>query len=104
MFNSTIAITASSSRKPTRHDRYVVRKPPSRGPTAAAIAAAAPTIAYAFFCSLPSKLPWISDCIEGSSSDAPRPPTIAQQTMIGTRLCESAIDSAPSAYPSRPRT
>ena len=33
----------SSSAKPTRHDRYVVMKPPINGPTAAATAAAAPT-------------------------------------------------------------
>src|SRR6185436_16130356 len=60
----------TSSANPTRHDRYVVMKPPSRGPTAAAIAAAAPTSAYAFFCAAPVKFPWISACIAGSSSDA----------------------------------
>jgi hypothetical protein len=43
--DSTIAIIATSSRKPTRHERYVVMKPPSSGPTAVAIAAAAPTSA-----------------------------------------------------------
>ena len=74
-----------------------MRKPPSSGPTAAAIAAAAPTIAYAFVWAAPSKLPWISDCIAGSSSDAPRPPTIAQKMMIAVRLCASTIDSAPTA-------
>jgi hypothetical protein len=42
-------------------------------------------------------LPWISDCIAGSSSDAPSPPTIAQNTTIAVRLCENAIASAPSA-------
>ena len=57
-----------------RHDRYVVMNPPTSGPTAAAIAAAAPTSAYAFFCAAPSKLPWMSDCIAGSKSDAPSPP------------------------------
>jgi hypothetical protein len=41
----TIAITRTSNRKPTRHDSSVVRKPPSSGPTAAAMAAAAPTSA-----------------------------------------------------------
>lgn len=41
----TTAITSASSRKPTRQERYVVIAPPSRGPTAAAIAAAAPTSA-----------------------------------------------------------
>jgi hypothetical protein len=45
MPDSTIAITRSSSRNAIRHDRYVVMKPPSNGPTAAAIAAAAPTMA-----------------------------------------------------------
>ena len=72
-------------------------KPPTSGPTAAAIAAAAPTRAYAFRCIFPSKLPWMSDCIAGSRSDAPRPPMIAQQMMIGRRLCDSVIDKAPIA-------
>jgi hypothetical protein len=44
MPDSTIAITRSSSRNAIRHDRYLVMKPPSNGPTAAAIAAAAPTM------------------------------------------------------------
>ena len=35
----------TSSANPTRHDRYVVMNPPSSGPTAAAIAAEAPTSA-----------------------------------------------------------
>jgi hypothetical protein len=45
MPDSTIAMTTTSSRNATRHDRYVVMNPPMRGPTAAAIAAAAPTSA-----------------------------------------------------------
>ena len=69
----------------TRHERYVVTKPPTSGPTAAAIAADAPTSAYARRCIAPWKLPWISDCIAGSSSDAPRPPITAQKMMIGTQ-------------------
>ena len=72
-------------------------KPPSSGPTAAAIAAAAPTSAYAFRCIGPSKFPWISDCIAGSRSAAPMPPMIAQKMTIGSRLCASVIDSAPVA-------
>ena len=40
---STIAITTTSPKNATRQERYVVMKPPSSGPTAAAIAAAAPT-------------------------------------------------------------
>ena len=72
-------------------------KPPISGPTAAAIAAAAPTSAYACFCAAPSKLPWMSDCMAGSSSDAPRPPMIAQKMMTAVMLCESAIASAPIA-------
>ena len=59
-------------------------KPPTSGPTAAAIAAAAPTSAYARRCMAPSKLPWISDCIAGRSSDAPSPPTTAQKITIGS--------------------
>jgi hypothetical protein len=45
----------------------------------------------------------MSDCIDGSSSDAPRPPTIAQKITIETRLRDSVIESAPAAYPSSPR-
>ncbi len=71
--------------------------PPSSGPTAAAIAAAAPTRAYTRFCAAPSKLPWISDCIAGSSSDAPSPPTTAQKMMIAVTLWASVIASAPTA-------
>ncbi len=41
----TTAMTTTSSANPTRHDRKVVMKPPSNGPMAAAIAAAAPTSA-----------------------------------------------------------
>ena len=80
-----------------RHDRYVVMNPPISGPTAAAIAAAAPTRAYTLRRSAPSKLPWINDCIAGSSSDAPSPPSTAQNTMIAVTLWASAIDSAPMA-------
>ncbi len=79
-------------------------KPPSSGPTAAAIAAAAPTRAYALRCMAPVKLPWMSDCIDGSSSAAPSPPMMAQKMTMAVRLCESVIASAPAAYPSRPRT
>ena len=104
MPDSTTAMTTTSSAKPTRHDRYVVTKPPRSGPTAAAIAAAAPTSAYAFFVRRPSKLPWMSDCIAGSSSDAPRPPMIAQKMMTAVRLWASVIASAPIAYASRPST
>ena len=72
-------------------------KPPRSGPTAAAIAAAAPISAYVFFCAAPSKLPWTSDCIAGSSSEAPRPPMIAQKMMIAVMLCASVIARAPIA-------
>ncbi len=72
-------------------------KPPSSGPTAAAIAAAAPTSAYAFRWAGPSKFPWMSDCIAGSSRDAPRPPMTAQTIRIGTRLWASAMERAPAA-------
>ena len=72
-------------------------KPPSRGPTAAAIAAAAPTRAYTRRCAAPSKLPWMRDCMEGSSSDAPSPPRMAQNTMTAVMLWESAMASAPMA-------
>jgi hypothetical protein len=88
---------ATSPANATRHERYVVTKPPSSGPTAAAIAAEAPTSAYAFRCIGPLKFPWISDCIDGSKSDAPSPPMTAQQMMIGIRLCETVIASAPTA-------
>ena len=41
----TIAMITTSSRNPIRQDRYVVMNPPISGPTAVAIAAAAPTSA-----------------------------------------------------------
>jgi hypothetical protein len=78
--------------------------PPKSGPTAAATAAAAPTIAYAFFCASPAKLPCTSDCIAGRSSDAPSPPITAQNTMTAVRLWASTIASAPVAYARRPIT
>ena len=90
-------MTITSPKNATRQERYVVMNPPSSGPTAAAIAAAAPTRAYARRCIAPSKFPWISDCIEGSRRAAPSPPTTAQKTTIGSRLCDSVIDSAPAA-------
>ena len=43
MPDSTTAMITASRAKATRHDRNVVMKPPINGPTAAAIAAAAPT-------------------------------------------------------------
>ena len=43
MLESTTAMITTSSAKPTRHERKVVMKPPNNGPTAAAIAAEAPT-------------------------------------------------------------
>jgi hypothetical protein len=46
----------------------------------------------------------MSDCIAGSSSDAPSPPTIAQNTMIAVSPCARAMARAPIAYPSRPST
>src|SRR5580765_378126 len=52
----------------------------------------------------PWKFPWISDCIEGSSSEGPRPPMTAQKTTIGHRLWDKVIDSTPAAYPSNPST
>ena len=102
MPDSTTAMTTTSSTNATRHDRNVVMKPPSSGPTAAAIAAAAPTRAYTFFCAAPSKLPWMRDCMAGSSSDAPRPPMIAQKMMIAVRLWVRVIASAPIGVPAQP--
>jgi hypothetical protein len=43
--DSTMAMITASSANPTRQDKKVVMKPPSSGPTAAAIAADAPTSA-----------------------------------------------------------
>ncbi len=71
--------------------------PPSSGPTAAAIAAAAPTRAYTLLRSSPSKLPWMSDCIDGSSRDAPNPPITDQNTTIATRLWARVMATAPTA-------
>jgi hypothetical protein len=61
------------------------------------MAAAAPTRAYTWRCAAPSKLPWISDCIAGSSSEAPSPPMIAQNTMMAVRPWASVMASAPMA-------
>ncbi len=87
----------TSRAKPTRHERNVVMKPPSNGPTAAAIAAEAPTRAYTRFWAAPSKFPWMSDCIAGSRSDAPSPPITAQNTTIAVTLWANVIASAPTA-------
>ena len=89
-------MTASST-KLTRHDKYVVITPPISGPIAAAMAAAAPTRAYTLARAAPSKLPWMRDCMAGSSSEAPRPPMTAQKTMIAVTLCARVIAMAPIA-------
>ena len=39
----------------------------------------------------------MSDCIAGSSSEAPRPPMIAQKMMIAARSWASVIAIAPTA-------
>ena len=44
----------------------------------------------------PSKLPWMSDCMAGSSSDAPRPPRIAQKMKMAARPWASVIATAPT--------
>jgi hypothetical protein len=44
---------------------------------------------------LPSKLPWISDCIDGSSSEAPSPPITAQKMNTGSIVWASTIAIAP---------
>ena len=76
-------------------------KPPISGPTAAAIAAEAPTSAYTRFCAAPEKFPWINDCIEGSSRRADaaedRPEDDDRRTSWA-----SVIAIAPTAYPRRP--
>ena len=61
------------------------------------MAADAPTIAYACFCAAPVKLPWISDCMAGSSNEAPSPPMIAQKMMMAVRLWARVMASAPMA-------
>src|SRR3546814_6167274 len=63
----------------------------------------APTSAYVFFCAAPLKLPCISDCMAGKSSEAPMPPNIAQKINTGTMLCVKVIAGAPMAYPNNPR-
>ncbi len=89
-------ITASS-RKLSRHDQNVVITPPMSGPMAAAMAIDAPTSAYTLARAAPSKLPWMSDCIAGSKSEAPSPPMTAQKTMIAVTLCARVIARAPTA-------
>ena len=61
----TAAMMTASSRNPARHESTVVMKPPTSGPIAAAIAPDAPTSANTFARALPSKFPWIRDCIAG---------------------------------------
>ena len=61
------------------------------------MAAAAPTSAYALRWAAPSKFPCTSDCIAGSSKDAPRPPITAQNTMTAVRLCARVMAIAPVA-------
>ena len=75
----------------------MVTAPPSNGPTAAAIAADAPTSAYARRWAAPSKLPWMSDCIAGSNRDAPSPPMMAQKITMVIRFWATVIASAPMA-------
>ena len=60
-------------------------------------AAAAPTMAYTFFCAAPWKLPWIRDCMDGSSKDAPSPPITAQKMMIAVRSWARVMARAPTA-------
>jgi hypothetical protein len=45
----------------------------------------------------------MSDCIPGSSRDAPMPPMIAQKTITGSRLWVNVMEIAPTPYPHRPR-
>ena len=97
MPDSTTPMTTTSRRNAIRHDRNVVMKPPSNGPTAAAMAAAAPTSAYTLVWAAPWKLPWISDCIDGSSSDAPRPPTMDQKITMVARFWATVMATAPTA-------
>ena len=87
----------TSPANPMRHDQTVVMKPPTRGPTAAAMAADAPTRAYTRRWAAPSKLPWISDCMAGSSREAPSPPRIAQKMITGSRLSARTMAVAPTA-------
>ena len=101
---STTAMTTASSANPTRQVQTVVMKPPRSGPTAAAMAAEAPTRAYTRFCCAPSKLPWMRDCMAGRRSDAPMPPMTAQKMTTAVRSCAKTIAIAPTAYPRSPRT
>ena len=45
----------------------------------------------------PSKLPWMSDCMAGSRSDAPIPPMTAQKMMTPVRFCANTMAMAPTA-------
>lgn len=89
-------MTTASRPNATRHDRYVVMNPPSSGPTAAAIEAAAPTSAYTRLRAAPGKLPWMRDCMEGSRSAAPSPPMTAQHTTISVSPVARVIATAPT--------
>ena len=88
----------TSSRKPTRHDRYVVTKPPISGPIAAAIAAdGADERVRLLHARRPRSCRGSATASPGSSSDAPSPPMIAQKMTTAVMLWASVIASAPIA-------
>ena len=67
--------------KAQRHEKLVVRNPPTRGPQAAASPAVAPHAAKAVARSRPLNVPDRIASVAGSSSDAPRPSMIASPTI-----------------------
>ena len=67
--------------KAQRHEKFVVRNPPTSGPQAAASPAVAPHAAKAVARSRPLKVPDRIASVAGSSSDAPRPSMIASPTI-----------------------
>jgi hypothetical protein len=94
--NSTIpAPTATSPANTHRHDAYVVATPPISGPTAIAIAPAAPTRPYARGRSPAEKLPATSATIAGMISAAPTPSRNDQPSSSTPRFGASAVVSDP---------
>ncbi len=89
------APTITSPAKTHRHDAYVVARPPISGPTAIAIAPAAPTRPYARGRPSGGKLPATSATIAGMISAAPTPSRNDQPKMRTVRLGDRAVVNEP---------
>ena len=78
-----------------RQEKFVVRNPPTTGPTAAATPAVAPHAANAVARSRPSNVPERIASVAGSMKDAPMPSMIASPRIRPGTPCESAAINEP---------